>query len=317
MARLGGIDLGATNLRAAIADGPGEPIAVERRPTPNDADGEAVARAAADCLATAASTAGIRVEDLQRVGVGTVGPLDRDAGAVVRPPNLASVQRIPVRTTLIELVGHERVYVENDAIAGLVGERVATADPPANLVYLTLSTGIGAGVTVDGHILRGRGGNAGEIGHLVVDPRGKRTCGCGRPGHWEAYAGGRAIPDLARGIARETAFETGLDLDDSGLSAADIFGGIGGDGLADQVVERITRYNAVGVANLVHAFSPDRIAIGGAVALENPAVVIEPLPEALAEYAMLPIPKIRPAAHGREAVLRGALSLAVEEGLGG
>lgn len=313
---LGGIDLGATNLRAAVTDGDGEPVAIERRPTPNGPDGRTVVEAVTDTLEVAATAAGVVPSDLGAVGVGTIGPLDRNDGMVVHPPNLGEVAQIPLRDGLADHLGHDRIFVENDAIAGLVGELIAVEDSPENLVYLTMSTGIGAGVAVDGHVLLGRGGNAAEIGHIVVDPDGARTCGCGRPGHWEAYCGGAAIPGLARDLAASVP-ETTLEVADPDLTAADVFAAAGDDPLADRVIERVRAYNAIGVSGIVHAYAPDRVAIGGAVALENPSLVIDPLPRAIEAYTMLPLPEIRPAAHGRSAVLRGALALASQGGIGG
>ncbi len=317
MARLGGIDLGATHLRAAVAREPDDPLAVERVETPERTDGTAVASAAVDALEAAADLAGRSASALEAVGVGSVGPLDRAAGAVVRPPNLAGVDRIPLRDVLVAKLGHPRVYIENDAVAGLVGERAAAASPPGNLVYLTLSTGVGAGVAVDGHVLRGRAGNAAEVGHLVVEPAGGRPCGCGGSGHWEAYCSGRAIPGFAGDLAADTGLETSLPLGAAGTSAADVFAAAGADALADRVVDEVARYNAIGVADLVHAYAPERIAIGGAVAIENPSLVIDPLAAAVDEHTMLPVPEIGPATHGRDAVLRGALTLAARGGLDG
>ncbi|MFB6353858.1 MAG: ROK family protein [Halobacteriales archaeon] len=315
MPTVGGVDLGATNLRAAVAVGRDGPDGVERRPTPQGDDGEAVAASVTDALADASAMAGLDPGELTAVGVGTIGPLDRDAGAVVEPPNLAGVERMPLRDELATFVGRDRVYVENDAVAGLVGERSARAHPPADLVYLTLSTGIGAGVAVDGHVLRGRRGNAAEVGHLVVDPAGRRTCGCGRPGHWEAYCAGAAIPGLARDLASGGSRGTDLDLDDPALSAADVLGAAGDDPLADRVVERVRGYNAIGLANVVHAYAPDRIAVGGAVALENRSLLVDPMAGAVAEHAILDVPAIEPAVHGHDAVLRGALALARSGGI--
>lgn len=313
MARAG-IDLGATNLRAAVADGDGELLGVERRETPRDTDGQAVARTAARTLEAAAASAGRDMAALEAVGVGTIGPLDRSAGTVIRPPNLPGVDRIPLKDVLVALVGHPRVYVENDAVAALAGERASGDAPPENLVYLTLSTGIGAGVAVDGRVLRGRAGNAAEVGHLVVEPGG-RTCGCGATGHWEAYCSGSAIPEFTRELAESAAIETELPVEAGSFSAADVYGAADEDPLADRVVAEITRYNAIGVADLVHAYAPDRIAVGGAVALENPSAVIEPLADAVGSHTMLSVPEIDSATHGHDAVLRGALALAAADGL--
>ncbi|MFB6362230.1 MAG: ROK family protein [Halobacteriales archaeon] len=314
MEPIAGVDLGATNLRIAVADGAGDLLASERASTPQDSDGAAVAQAIAETLDATADRAGVAVSSLTAVGIGTIGPLDRDAGEVVHPPNLDGVDRIPLRDGLIPLIGHPRVYVENDAVAGLVGERAARDDPAENLVYLTISTGIGAGVVVDGHVLRGRAGNAAEVGHFVVEPDDGRRCGCGATGHWEAYCSGGGLPGFTRELAERTGLETDLPVD-ADFDAATVFAAAGDDPLADRVLQAMTRYNAAGLADLVHAYAPDRIAIGGAVALRNQARVIEPLSDAVGEHTMLAVPEITPAAHGEDAVLTGALTLAADGGL--
>lgn len=319
MTILGGVDVGATHLRAAVAGAgdppPPEPLAVERRPTPSGVDGSVVAGTAADVLSVVAAEAGVNPASLEAVGIGTVGPLDHAAGAAVDPPNLDGVERLPLRAAIVDLVGHDRVVVENDAVAGLVGERAAMDDPPPDLVYLTLSTGVGAGVAVDGHVLRGRAGNAAEVGHLVVEPDGRR-CGCGGRGHWEAYAGGAALPDLARETGETTGLSTDLPLDDAGLDAPAVFAAADqGDPLAERVIERLLEATAVGVADLVAAYAPALVLIGGSLALENRARLIDPLRGRARPWTLRGVPSIRPAALGGDAVLRGALELARTGGL--
>ncbi|MDZ7701302.1 MAG: ROK family protein [Halobacteriales archaeon] len=311
MAPVGGVDLGATNLRAAVADGAGEPAAIERTATPTG-DGTAVARAAAEALEAAAERAGYSMAGLDAVGVGSIGPLDRAAGTVVRPPNLPGVDRIPLQDVLIALLGHPRVYVENDAVAGLVGERAAAEGPAANLVYLTLSTGIGAGIAVDGHVLRGGRATRPRWATSWSSP-GAGAAAAEAPATGRPTArrrDPRARPRPRRGRRRQLAAHR-----ERGAAGPDVFAAVGDDPLADRVVETVQRYNAIGVADLVHAYAPDRIAVGGSVALENPELMIEPLAAAVDEHTMLAVPTIGPAVHGDDAVLRGALTLAAQGGL--
>ena len=314
MAPIAGVDLGATNLRLAIADGTGERLASDRVATPKS-DGSAVARTLVETLEATADRAGVSVSALHAIGGGTVGPLDRGAGAVIKPPNLEAVDRIPLRDALIPVIGHPRVYVENDAVAGLMGERAISEEPADNLVYLTISTGIGAGVVVDDHVLRGHAGNAAEVGHFVVEPGADRQCGCGARGHWEAFCSGAGIPAFARQLAAETEFETDLAIQSGDFDAAAVFDAAGDDPLADQTLDAVAEYNAVGVAGLVHAYAPDRIVIGGAVALNNPSRVIEPLADSVGGHTMLAVPEITAATRGEDAVLHGALTLAANGGL--
>jgi len=252
-----GIDVGATNLRGAVADGEGTMLGRTRAETPTGPDGSAVTDAVLDVLRQACADAGVDPADLTGVGIGSMGPLDVEAGAVTDPPNLPGVGRIelvdPVRTEC-----DCPVALGNDAVAGALAERFYGGVPP-NTVYLTVSSGIGAGAVVDGHLLRGAAGNAAEMGHVVVESDGL-ACGCGGQGHWEAYCSGEGIPAFLRHLARGVDVDTGLSLDD--FTAADVFGAPG-DPLAARALDRIGAYNARGVAAVTHAFDPELVTVGG------------------------------------------------------
>lgn len=300
MACYAGVDLGATHLRAQVTDDEGTVLGEERRATPQG-DGASIERAVAATLDAACDSARATATRLVAVGIGSMGPLDRDAG-VVFPPNVPA-DRVEVVAAVRRVVNCP-VTLHNDAVAAVIGERAFT-DAPENTVYLTLSSGIGAGAVVDGHVLEGARGNAAEVGHLVVDPDG-RSCGCGGWGHWEAYCSGEAIPDLARDLARG---ETSLDLD--GLDAAAVFAAAGEDPLADRVLSTVARYNVVGVAGVVHAFAPDLISVGGSVARHNEEHVLGPVRERLPDNLAVPAPELRVTPLGGDAVLRGAVACAL------
>lgn len=298
-----GIDLGATNLRTQIVDTDGEPIEAARRATPA-ADGPTIEAAVVEALEATCAAAGLDPAELSGVGIGSIGPLDREAGAVVAPPNVPA-DRIDI-VAAVEATTGCPVSLHNDATAGVIGER-RFGGAPNNAVYLTLSSGVGAGAVVDGHVVEGHRGNAAEVGHLVVEPEGRR-CGCGGRGHWEAYCAGEAIPAYARDLAA-AGHETALEPAD--LSAADVFDAVGADPLADAVVEQVGAYNAVGVADVVHAYAPECISVGGAVALNNLEAVLEPIRDRLPAHLAVPAPTLRPAPLGRDAVLRGAVACAL------
>ncbi|MFB6170994.1 MAG: ROK family protein [Haloarculaceae archaeon] len=301
MTSYAGVDLGATHVRAQVTDADGAPLGEERRDTPQS-DGAAIERAVAATLRAACVDAGVGPADVAAAGVGSMGPLDREAGAVVGPTNVPA-ERVAVVVAVRRVVDCP-VALRNDAVAAAVGER-AFADAPPDLVYLTLSTGVGAGAVVDGHVLNGARGNAGEVGHFVVEPDG-RPCGCGGRGHWEAYCSGESIPAVARDLARG---ETALDLDD--LDAAAVFAAAGDDPLADRVLDRVATYNAIGVADLVHAFAPALVSVGGAVALHNEALVLDPIRERLDRHLAVPAPDVRATPLGADAGLRGAVACAM------
>jgi len=180
------------------------------------------------------------------------------------------------------------------------------------MIYLTISSGIGAGVIVDGTVLSGWDGNAGEVGHITLDPDGVMPCGCGKRGHWEAYCSGENVPLYAKEL--HSGQDTALAVDDPDLSAADVFALAGSDRFADQVIDRVAEWNAQGVASLIHAYAPIVIYIGGAVALNNPDIIIERLREQVPELVMTNVPDIRLTTLGDDVVVKGALASAINNG---
>lgn len=303
-----GVDLGATNLRVAIGTADGSIVATIRRRTPQHTGGHVVADEIVDSLETACSDAGIPLTGLEAIGIGSIGPLDVNEGIVTRGVNLPVTGPIPLVEPLQSVIDAP-IRLVNDAVAGIIGEH-EFEDAPDNAVFLTISTGIGAGAIVDGHVLMGRSGNAGEVGHFVVDQEHRLECGCGRTGHWEAYCAGKNIPDFARHLHATTGVTTSLAIED--LDAAAVFNNPT-DPLARRVIEAVTSYNIIGVANLIHAFAPERLTIGGAVALRNPHQIIEPLKDRAPDFLMVTAPEIRVTPLGEDAVLYGALALALEE----
>lgn len=306
-----GIDLGATNYRVAVATHEGIQHRL-KRPTPQAHTGQEITDTLIEAIDEVLEESDLGGSAVAGIGIGSIGPLDAEAGVVIDPPNLPdSIEGIPLAGPIGDHLGVP-VRVANDAIAGLVAERATMDDPPENMAYVTFSTGVGAGVAVDDRVLRGWGGNAAEVGHLVVEPEGGQPCGCGGEGHWEAYAGGDNIPGYARSLRDEFDGETELQLDSASFSAADVFERAGSDVLADIVIHRLGRWNAVGLANLVHAFAPELVSIGGAVALENADVVIDPIRDRLPPLVTTRVPEIRATPLGHDAVLEGGIALARE-----
>lgn len=307
-ARYAGIDVGATNTRAVVADATGATLGRARDRTPH-ADGATITEGILATLRRACDTAGVSPAALEAVGIGSLGPLDAAAGAVVGPPNLPA-ERFELVDPVADLTG-AHVELRNDAVAGVVGER-RFAGAPENVVYLTISSGVGAGACVDGNVLSGWRGNAAEMGHVVVDPEGTLDCGCGGAGHWEAYVSGENIPTYARHIHETEGVDTELTFD--ALDAEAVFAAEArSDPLAELVVSRVARWNALGVATLVHAFAPEVVSVGGAVALNNPRRVVDPVRERLPSLLVTSPPELRPTPLGEDAVLRGALALVLPE----
>jgi glucokinase len=315
MAWYAGVDLGATKSKAVVGDEDGRIAGRARRETPRTADEGAVIDTVVDCLAAAAMDAAVEPTAIAACGVGSVGPLDMAAGAVVDPANLADhVAQVPLVEPISELI-EAPVSLYNDAVAGVIGERFYADRTPDNLAYLTISTGIGAGVVVDGTVLAGWNGNAAEVGHWMVESDGL-TCGCGVDGHWEAYCAGSNIPQHARYRHDTAGEETDLPLASDEFEAADVFAAAGDDLLADRVIDACAAYNAIGVANLAHAYAPEIVYIGGGVARNNPELVIDPLRERVPPLVISQMPDIRLTTLGDETVVRGALAAVLTDGTG-
>jgi glucokinase len=312
MAWYAGIDVGATNVRAVVAT---EAAAIEgrcRQSTPQSA-GIAVTETILDTLRTACTEAGIDPPDLTAAGIGSMGPLDTAGGLVRNPPNLPeSVEQIPLTGPVQNLVDGP-VYLHNDANAGVIGERFFAETNPDNMAYVTISSGVGAGIIVDGTVLSGWDGNAGEVGHIPVDSEGAMRCGCGKRGHWEAYCSGNNIPRYAAHLHEGE--PTDLPLSADSFDAADVFALAGTDDFADRVLDRVAEWNARGLATIVHAYAPIVVYVGGAVVLNNSSV-IERMRERVPDLVMTNVPDIQETTLGDDVVVKGALASAMTEGTG-
>ncbi|RQG88978.1 ROK family protein [Natrarchaeobius halalkaliphilus] len=313
-----GVDLGATNVRAVVATDDGTTIGEGHSATPRGPTGIDVTEGVLETVRDACDGADITPDAIDAAGIGSIGPLDLAEGAVIDPANLPdSIDRIPLTGPVEKLIGSDEVYLHNDTNAGVIGERFHARRNPDDMVYLTISSGIGAGVCCDGHIVDGWDGNAGEVGHCIVDPQGRVTCGCGRDGHWEAYCSGNGIPEYTRLLAEDDpTISTQLPLEDPDFAAKDVFELAGGDELADYTIEQLTHWNAIGVANVIHSYAPIVVSFGGAVALYNEALVVDPIRERISEMIMANVPEIRVTDLGDDVVLEGALASALTRGTG-
>lgn len=307
-----GIDIGATNIRVFVADQTADIEGRCREATPQ-ASGIAVTETVLESLRSACTAAGIEPTQITAAGIGSIGPLDTVEGVVENPANLPdSIEQIPL-TGPVENTIDSPVYLHNDANAGVVGERFFAEYNPENMVYVTISTGIGAGVIVNGTLLSGWNNNAGEVGHIPVDSGNTRQCGCGKYGHWEAYCSGKNIPEYARQLHDGEQTEMPLSSDEFG--AADVFEHAGTEGFADHVLDRVAEWNARGITSLIHAYAPMVIYVGGAVALNNPGI-LDGLKDRVPDLVMTNVPDIQLTTLGDDVVVKGALASAMTGGTG-
>jgi glucokinase len=284
------VDLGGTRTRVALVAPDGSILAREVFPTPAEFSPTAVTDAIAAALR--------RVSDgaAHAIGISAAGPLDLAAGAIVSPPNLpyGRIELIePLKTAFGALV-----VLVNDARAGALGEHAHGAGKGCrNMVYVTISTGIGGGVIADGRLLLGRGGNAGEIGHITVETRHGLVCGCGYPNHWEGYCSGRNLP---RFYAVEK--ENG---DPDFRTAEAIFNAArAGSPAAVRFLEAVAVLNARALSMLTVAYDPERIVLDGAVVQGQADLLVGPAVERMEEF--LPRPEVVTSLLGGDAPLLGA-----------
>lgn len=264
-----GFDVGGTKTLACVADLRGRILARERIATPADPrEALRALRALGERLLRAAAVGAGRGRRrrLRAVGLSVPGPLGPD-GTLLAPPNMRRWRRVDLAGPLGRAFGAP-ARAENDANAAALAEaRFGAARGLTDFVYLTMSTGIGGGIVSGGRLLRGRTGNAGEVGHQIVRPGGPR-CGCGRRGCLEAVAGGGAI---ARRLQREVRPGTPLwRLAGGRRSAIDARLWIralrAGDPLARRMAREFVDAVATAVANLVFTIDPQAVILGTIVA---------------------------------------------------
>ena len=258
------VDIGGTRLRAIRCDQKGNILAHSETETAATEGPGAVIQQIERLIADVRGD--LPDEAILGLGVGTPGPVDGRTGLIYEAPNLQGWINVPLKALLIERTGLD-VEVANDANAAALGEWLfGSGRGIQHFVYVTVSTGIGGGVIVDGRLLLGRKGIASEVGHMVVEASGPR-CVCGNYGCWEVLASGTA---LAQGALEALAAGEPTSLrelsDPARVTGEDVArAATNGDRLALRLMEREGEMLGIGVVNLLQLFSPDRIALGGGV----------------------------------------------------
>lgn len=271
-------DLGATKILSGIATTGGQILVREKIPTLKEKGPEDIIERICRSIRELARLCGDYETQISRVVVATPGPLSYPEGVVVDSPNLAWT-RIPLRDELSKRLA-KPVIVDKDTNLAALGEYYFGRQArPRSLLYITVSTGIGGGIILAGQIWRGQNGGAGEIGHMVVEPRG-RLCNCGRRGCLEAMASGSAIKASINELRQEG---KGIGILAMGnakneLGAFEVAAAAKeGDAEAQIIVTRVVEYLGRGIANLVNIFNPELVVLGGAVAQGWQDLILEEL----------------------------------------
>ena len=256
-----GVDLGGTNLKLGLVSAEGELLLRHSAATEADRGPDHVLARIAGAVRALCDAAPIGLADVSAVGLGAPGPVDWKAGVVVFAPNLSGWRDVPARDRLHQNLGRP-VVLENDANAAAYGEfRCGAGRDVRNLVLLTLGTGIGGGIVLDGRLFRGPTDTGAELGHMVIRHGGRR-CGCGNRGCLEAYASATAV--VARMGEALQAGERSRLADSADLTCEDIFAAAeAGDDLARRIVEETADYLATGITSILHILNPEMVVLTG------------------------------------------------------
>ncbi len=259
-----GVDLGGTKIYSLTATAEGEVLGEDRCPTQAAAGPEAVIGRLVESVRRALDQAGATTDEIVGVGLSTPGPCDPARGIVTNPPNLPGWGDVPLARFVSERLGVPTV-LENDAAAACYGElRFGAGRGYQHIVYVTLGTGIGGGIIIDGRIYGGASGAAGEVGHLIIAEDGP-LCGCGNRGCLEALASGLAIAREAAAALDGGRCPVLAELVDEATPTAELVhqAALQGDATAREIIERAGHHLGLGLAGLLNCFNPQALILGG------------------------------------------------------
>ena len=264
-----GIDLGGTNIAAGLVTEDGKIIGSMSVPTHAERDFREIVKDMAELVKKLSEKANIPVSEIKAVGIGCPGSVDSERGVCEYANNINMVHA--------DVAGEFKktldipVYLENDANAAALGEYEINAKGSGSFVFVTLGTGVGGGVIINGEIFRGFNGVGAELGHIVINIDGEQ-CTCGRKGCWEAYASVTALirQTKAAMAAHPESLMCEIAEKEGRISGMTSFlAAKAGDKYAQEVVDQYFVYIAEGIANLVNIFQPEKLVIGGSISKEG------------------------------------------------
>ena len=264
-----GIDVGGTGIKFGLVDDRGQTVARKRVPTEQEKGPEdACRRMNQACLALAAES-DIDFNAIAHIGLATPGTMDIAAGRLLQPHNLSAWWEFSIRDYLQNVMG-KPVAFQNDANAAAMGEYwIGSGAAYQSMVLFTLGTGVGGGIIIDGRILNGQHSHGSECGHTYIDAGASaRICGCGQPGHLEAYTSATAVVQRTReaiDAGRVSSIETRLNAGEELTSLLVAEEAEAHDELALEIVMDTAKYLSFGAVNVMHTIDPDAIVFGGAM----------------------------------------------------
>lgn len=307
-----GIDLGGTKIKGALADLEGNILSSYTVPTNAFEGEEAVLNRINRVIGKVLEETGKTVNDIRAIGIGSPGPLDSEKGIIIKSPNLP-FQNFHL-VSEVKKVYNVPIFLENDANVAAIAEYMFGAGKGTrNMVYVTVSTGVGGGAVLNGKLYKGATSNALEIGHTTILPDGPR-CNCGNYGCFEVLTSGTAIARQAR-EAIEAGLETSLSQYDKVTSYEVYVEAQKGDKVSKDILEKSFTYLGIGIANTIVSFDPEMIVIGGGVSKMG-SIMFDKVREVVKERALKTMAescRIAPAGLGEDTGVMGAVALAITE----
>ena len=317
-----GVDFGGTKISCAVTDQNYNILSKASCKTHSARHADEITKDIASLTRQAAKDAGVPYSDIKSIGIGTPGAIDSKLGTVEYSCNLPTFISYPLADKMREYTGVENIYVDNDANAAALGEAVAgAAKGSSSSVMITLGTGVGGGIVIDGRILSGCNGAGGELGHMVIERNGV-PCPCGRHGCFEAYCSATALVRMTR--ERLTQLKSDgistimLDMCEGDPARANTRTAFNAskqeDTEAKKLLDEYYSYLACGIINLINAFQPEVLTIGGGLSGEGDYLLEPLLPIIEREQYTHSYPKdkktkIKIATLGNDAGLIGAAAL--------
>jgi glucokinase len=306
-----GVDLGGTQIRAALIQ-QSQLLSRVSTLTQDEEGAAAVLQRIKAAIRHAAQQAGVPLEQVRGIGIAAPGPLDSRSGIIISPPNLKGWRNVPLRQIIHDEFQIPTALGHDASVAALAEHVFGAGRGTPDMIYLTVSTGIGGGVLLGGKIMEGTSGVAPEPGHMTIDRHGPR-CNCGNIGCLEALASGTAI---ARHAAEAIAQGQGQGLLEAAraLHVQEVDARVvveaarRGDQTASAIMRAAAESVGIGLVNLIHIFNPALLVIGGGVAQAGP-LLFEPVQRIVNERAMevqRRAVRIVPAELGEDAGLLGA-----------
>ncbi|MBN2156393.1 MAG: ROK family protein [Candidatus Lokiarchaeota archaeon] len=303
MQYLVGVDIGGTHIRTCITsfENMNKETIIKLKERTLKTDESALSRQIIRMIRSLLSQNMIQVTELVSINIATAGPLDVKTGVIFNNANLGH-RTIRIKGPIKQAFPSVECNMINDANGAVLGVHFyeATDDEKDNLVYITMSTGIGAGVIVNGHLLRGKDGNAAEAGHGMINPISPVECSCGASGCWESFSAGSGLSKQISAVGKKW---TTKELYENARK---------GNTMAQKIVDQANFYNTVGIGLINNFYDPEAIYIGGAITNDADLilpVILENFEKQTIKFTINRVPSIKLTKLGDEIGLLGALAL--------